>query len=188
MGCRMGAVAARLGPAVLTGCGLSLGPQVSGTLGQTGGLEVGGTLRGQVELPRDFSTTLGGDISVDRELGDGASGVRGRLRGIAGVSRLPDRTGSRLGYELLGRAGYLWARIGHPLLDTALLYGAEANLPIRLGVTPAPHEADGFVTFDGYLVPSLGISHVMETSDWNHYLELSGMVFFRLHVDSSTLP
>ncbi len=181
-------MAARLGPAVLTGCGLSLGPQVSGTLGQTGGLEVGGTLRGQVELPRDFSTTLGGDISVDRELGDGASGVRGRLRGIAGVSRLPDRTGSRLGYELLGRAGYLWARIGHPLLDTALLYGAEANLPIRLGVTPAPHEADGFVTFDGYLVPSLGISHVMETSDWNHYLELSGMVFFRLHVDSSTLP
>jgi hypothetical protein len=174
-----------LGPA---GCGISLGPAAKETLGSHRGTQVGGTVRGLVELPRSFRAVVGADVTVDRQLDHDANGLRGRLALLGGYSALPDRSHSQVGWEVLGRGGYLWARIGHPLVDSALFYGGEFGLPIRLGRTLEPWNADGLVYADFYLVPSLGVSHLIAIESPSHYLELSGGLSLRVHLDSSLLP
>jgi hypothetical protein len=171
-----------------TGCSISLSPTATEALGSHHGTQVGGTVRGLVELPRDFQTAVGADVTVDRQLSDNAEGVRGRVGILAGHTSMPERTGPRVGWELLGRTGYLWARIGHPLLDSAFFYGGEFGLPIRLGRTLEPWNADGVVTYDFLLVPNLGVNHLIGISTSSHYLETSVGLSFRLHVDSALLP
>lgn len=170
------------------GCSLSLGPVLAEAIGDNHGTQVGGHVRGLVELPRDFRTVVGTDVTVDRQISRDAEGVRERVAILGGLTGIPDRTGKRVGWELLGRLGYLWARLDHPMQDSAFFYGGEFGLPIRLGRTLTPWNADGVTTYDFMLVPSAGIDHMVGLSARSHHLETSVGLALRLHVDSALLP
>jgi len=167
----------------LCGCSIAAGATYPYRTGQSG-VYPGVAVAARAQLPTEYAMVLGLDWATRSRWGP-FDVDQWRLAGYVGYGDIPRPT-DRWGWEIGGRLGMVREAFS-PSTNVTGFYGAALSVPIRLGRSKEPWQADSFLEPSFLLVPEIGVNHLL-ASDVSHPLELTGTLSLRFHLWSNVLP